>query len=117
MIEQRYEREVNKIQDRRLKLQILKGRADREANEEEGREGAEAEQALSRHESRAETAASERERPTDLDELIRLKQEEIERLQKQKLLKRLSEQVEYELQNFDVARLERMSVACSAVDL
>ena len=38
-------------------------------------------------------------------------------MQKQKLLKRLSEQVENELQHFDAAKLERMSVACSAADL
>lgn len=96
MIEERMEREVTKIQDRRLKAQILKNRAEREGKELESEGGGDATHAETA-ESREETVATERERRPDLDELIRRKQEEIEGLQKQKLLKRLSEQVENEL--------------------
>ena len=73
MIQEKYEREVTKIQDRRLKLQILKNRAEREAKEQlsEGRDLATL--AESRHESRDDTIATERERQVDIDELIRFK--------------------------------------------
>ena len=97
MIEERLEREVTKIKDRRLKLQILKNRAERDALQQDAHDPAEATQAPSGNQSREDTVATERERRLDIDELIRHKQEEIEGLQKQKLLKRLSEQVENEL--------------------
>ena len=82
MIQERYEREVTKIQDRRLKLQILKNRAEREAKEPESEDHDLATLAESRHESRDDTIATERERQVDIEELIRFKQEEIEGLQR-----------------------------------
>lgn len=74
MIEERFEREVTKIKDRRLKVQILKNRAERAAKDQDFNDRAEAIPSLSRHESREETVATERER-ADIDELIREKQE------------------------------------------
>jgi hypothetical protein len=61
MVEERFEREVTKIKDRRLKLQILKNRAEREGNDADIGSG------LSQHDSRVETVATDRDR-TDLDE-------------------------------------------------
>lgn len=93
MIEERFQREVTKIQDRRLKLQILKNRAEREAKIDQGpMEGVDlGSRNDSRHESREETIATERERQSlDIDELIRIKQDQIEGLQRQKLLNRLN---------------------------
>lgn len=82
MIQERYDREVTKIQDRRLKLQILKNRAEREAQEPESERQDLATLADSRQDSRDDTIATEAEKEIDIDELIRYKQEEIEGLQR-----------------------------------